>query len=185
MKDESEPLDFLEKSHCVPIILALYRNGMMNRNQLYDQLGETINIVIKRINFLIERDIVYEMDMKAKPFAKFIYLTGKGKAVAEKLENIEEIMEKPGTGSIGRLHIPFEPNEDDLMDESEISNSPQLMHDLELEIDERSRCPKCGNKMHIIPDKKKAAWICFKCGTRFSTDKRNAFKLWVLEDYRF
>lgn len=180
---ESEPLSFLEKSHCVPIILALHRKGMMNRNQLYNELKETINVVIKRIPILIDLGLVFEKEMPVKPLAKYIGLTGKGKAIAEKLEEMESIMEKPGTGHIGHLHIPLVPD----IDEEEMckieSSKPPRIQDLRKEYKELITCPICKSERYLIEIKGKETWICPECGTKFDSTIEEAFNMLYLENH--
>jgi transposase-like protein len=180
---ESEPLSFLEKSHCVPIILALYRNGMMNRNQLYGELKETINVVIKRIGFLIDQNLIFERDMKVKPFAKYIGLTGKGITVAKKLVEIETVMETPGTGPISHLHIALIP---DIREEPMFVNpsKPQvIIKNPKKEYKELIECPICGSERYLIESISKTTWICFKCGTKFDAILEDAIKLAFLEEH--
>jgi len=181
--DESAPLAFLEKSHCVPILIALYRNGMMNRNQLYAELGQTINIVIKRIKFLKDRELIYEIEMKVKPFAKYIDLTGKGKAVAQRLSEIEAIVDRLGTGDIGFVHVHF-PRQEVLV------SFGLFEHEVESAIDfdqinwPDSKCTTCKKQMHLIQDKEEYNWICFKCGTRKKATKREAMEAWLISNYK-
>jgi DNA-binding HxlR family transcriptional regulator len=94
MVDESEPLAFLEKSHCASILLVLYRKGIMCHNELFAELGETYNVVVKRINFLVGCGLVSEYVMVVRPFRKDVKLTDRGLFVASKLEEIERILKE-------------------------------------------------------------------------------------------
>lgn len=164
MPDESAPLAFLEKSHCVPILLALYRKGMMNRNQLYDELGQTINIVMKRIHLLIDINLIEERKMKVKPFAKFIFLTSKGWDIADSLEHMEQIMNRPIYRKSKRIHLGDNPfmNVLDQSFDDETEDTIQLT-----EIDwSNYNCPNCKAEMHLFKDEDRFTWICFDCGTR-------------------
>lgn len=178
---ESEPLSFLEKSHCVPIILALDRNGMMNRNQLYEELNETINVVVKRIAFLSDCDLIFERTMEAKPFAKYIGLTDKGKIVADKLWEIKNTMETPGIGFISHLYVPLA---SDVIEDTYVPglfDSPVVVKNLKKELKELIACPNCGNDRYLIIIKEKETWICFKCGMKSEPKDTDVTDLYAIE----
>jgi len=185
--DESAPLAFLEKSHCVPILMALYKKGMMNRNQLYNELGQTINIVIKRINFLIEKELIIEYKMKVKPFAKFIDLTPKGREIAKCLQHINLTMTEKGlTYSIyeRRIHIVISSEDIDnnwpIKGESWDPEINKYNHPIKL-FDNYMLCPKCNIKLHMINDNNQYVWLCFNCGYKEMVNIKTAIKLYLEE----
>ena len=181
MPDESAPLAFLEKSHCVPILLALYRKGMMNRNQLYKELGQTINIVIKRINFLERKGLICEIEMKVKPFAKYIDLTRTGYAIAESLCGMENIAKLPIKQIHSRVHLGFNPYPiiDKIPDEFEPNPEDHTFYHIKWE---DLNCPKCKKEMHLLYDEDDFFWLCFDCGTRKASCPEEAFEAWIQEE---
>lgn len=186
MPNESEPLSFLEKSHDVPIILALNRNGMMNRNQLYRELNETINVVIKRIDFLKSANLVFEREMKVKPLAKYIGLTEKGQKVAIKLLEIQRTMESPSTGFIGHLQMPIIPDPDideEAEKEYEQDNPPPEPKELIKEYKKLITCPICRSERDLIMIKGEPTWICYRCGAKDIADIRQAYDLQYIEKH--
>lgn len=185
MPIECEPLSFLEKSHCVPILLALDRIGMMNRNQIYKELNESIKVVIKRIEFLIDCDLIFEKTMKVKPFAKYIGLTGKGKNVAVKLWEIKREMEKPGAGFIGHLFVPLAPEEIEDTFGTGSLDEPAVAKDLKKALRELVICPECGSQeRYLIETKGKKIWMCFRCGVKTESNPSEVANLYAIE-YNF
>lgn len=174
-EDGVNPLKFLEKSHNISIIMALYKNGMMNRNQLYDELGETINVVIKRINQLIENDLIYEKEMKVKPFTKGIALTTKGREVANELEKIKKILSKDIPNKSWRVNYPFKIDEELMLQVH--PGDPEYYR---VFIEDLS-CNNCGADTFLMKDKDKFAWVCFKCGSKKDADIEDAKRLLLWE----
>lgn len=180
MPDKGEdvnPLTMLEKSHSISIIMALYRNGMMNRNQLYQELGETINIVMKRIDLLIENELVYQKKMKVKPFTKGIALTYKGRAVARDLEKIEETLKHGTLNIMYRVNYPFKADEE-MKEEVFSEKDSHSYYEIFLE---RLLCNKCKSKTFLMKDKNKFVWVCFECGNKVEADIEDAKRLMLWE----
>ena len=160
----NSPLAFLEKSHCISIILALSHKGIMNRNQLYDELGQTISIVIKRIDLLIEKEVIYEFKMPVKPFAKNMVLTEKGKQIAHHLEEIEKKVKIPGTGKIKRINFPVEE-----LTNTQPHNDPEFWKKYINQMKEdasKITCSRCGEITYLAKDGNKSYWVCTHCGQR-------------------
>lgn len=182
MPDESAPLAFLEKSHCVPILLALYRKGMMNRKQLYNELNETINIVIKRINFLKEKGLIYEEELTVRPFAKYIDLTVTGYEIAKRLCDIENLAISPYSRKFSRIHLGLDPRF--IMDKciEEGIDIKEIEEDLkEFDLSD-VKCPHCNNELDYIRNEDQFFWICLKCGSKISSSYKEAVKLWISEN---
>jgi hypothetical protein len=182
---EQEPLAFLEKSHCVPILLALYNMGMLNRNQLYQELGETINIVIKRIELLKESGLVHEFKMKKKPFAKYLALTYKGREVAADLQHILNTVNRPGGKSVWRVNCPLEVDDQLGEDMARFAGEPEYERqatELRYEV-AHLQCPECKEDTYLVKDDAGYHWICFTCGTKSEADLEDARKLLFIEKY--
>lgn len=183
MPDESAPLAFLEKSHCVPILLALYRKGMMNRNQLYNELGQTINIVIKRIQFLKDKGLIYEEKMNVRPFAKYIDLTRSGYEIAKRLYDIETLtIFPPDKHKFSRIHLGLDSRfiMDKCIEEGiEIKEVDEDLDKLDLS---NFICPNCKNELDYIRDGNQFFWLCLKCGFRKESSYKEAFVLWINEN---
>jgi DNA-binding HxlR family transcriptional regulator len=175
--EEVSPLTILEKSHNISIIMALFRNGMMNRNQLYQELGETINIVMKRIDLLTEHELVYEKKMKVKPFTKGIALTYKGRDVAKELDKIEKTLKSPTLNITYRVNYPFKTDKE-LEEEVGPEKDSHFYYEVFLE---KLQCNKCRSKTFLMKDKNKFVWVCFECGNKVDADIEDAKRLMLWE----
>lgn len=185
MPDGAAPLAFIEKSHCVPILLTLYKNGMMNRNQLYSELGQTINIVIKRINFLIISGLIKEYQMKVRPFAKYIDLTPKGLLIADLLEQMNSVITGHQNNYERRVHIIFD-NKEVAMNYGSVfklpSDSIGKFAKCYSEIFESyEMCPHCQTKTHLLKKGEKYYWLCFNCGNKKVISELEAKSIWLKE----
>jgi hypothetical protein len=179
---EPEMLGFLEKSHCVPILITLDKNGIMNRNQIYAELGETIRVVIKRIELLKEYGLIYETKMTVKPYAKYINLTIKGKKIASRLSQIQSIMEKNFEYPISLFNFRYEPNYP--KDFDKVLNYKDYVKKagiVKTEHDDLTICPKCSNYFHAVNNTGKDEWVCYSCGYRKIALNEEFLKLYVLE----
>ncbi len=179
---ELEPLGFLEKSHCAPILIALNNNGMMNRNQVYKTLGDPIRLIIKRIDLLKQYGLIYEIKMIVKPFAKYINLTKRGKVVALYLANIQKEMEVEYLHPISLFEFHFSPKA--------IKNHKPIFESLPIPITDTSvisvqkkltTCPNCSNTLHAIKEGRRAEWKCFYCGFRKFASQEELTCLWEIE----
>lgn len=179
---DGSPLAFLEKSHCISIILALSRNGILNRNQLYDELGQTINIVIKRIDLLIENEVIYEFKVPVKPFAKYIVLTEKGHKIAEHLKVIEEVVKVPGTGAIRRINLPYKEVFNLVVPDENADHFREFVRNNKKEAS-GIKCSRCDSITYLARDNKKYYWICVHCGNKEKADQDDILTVAVAEHY--
>lgn len=180
--DDSEPLAFLEKSHCISIIQTLARNGMMNRNQLYKELGENINIVIKRVDLLLSREIVHEFEIPVKPFAKYLALTEKGRSIADHLDAIENILTIPGTVNVYRVNFPFDMDTEEIKLAEKQPNFKEYVRRKKEQAPD-IKCKKCGELTYLAKDKKKYVWVCMHCGYKVKAEFDDIATVAVAERY--
>jgi len=171
---EHDPWEFLGKSHCVPIILALDKDGMMNRNQLYQKLGGTINIIIKRIELLKELGIIEEYRMNVKPFAKYIDLTVKGITIAHGLQQIITSSHEKKSKYERKVHIRYWHALDTL-------DGRQTGDVMIKRFEENEYCPICSKPTHLLKDKDEYVWECFNCGLRKEIDENEAMEMALIE----
>jgi hypothetical protein len=86
-------IEALEEKHAIKVLLLLREKGELDRTSLYRELDKGPVIGIKRVDRLVEEKLLIETIQPVKPFAHFITLSPKGQKVADKLAEIEEILE--------------------------------------------------------------------------------------------
>lgn len=82
----------LEATHAIKILIILLREGKMIKGVLASYVAKGTVSVQSRVEELIQLGLVIEEREQQRPFRKFVELTPKGRAVAEKLAEIEEIL---------------------------------------------------------------------------------------------
>jgi len=74
------------------IIAVLKRKGPMFRSILYNTISKSTGAPRARVDDLIKIGILEEKVSETAPLSKTVYLTEKGKKVAEKVIEIEEML---------------------------------------------------------------------------------------------
>ncbi|NLI74185.1 MAG: hypothetical protein GX369_05395 [Euryarchaeota archaeon] len=86
----------LEATHAIKILIILYFEGKMIKGVLASYVAKGTVSVQSRVDELLQLDLVTEEQEQQRPFRKFIELTPKGRAVAEHLAAIEELLQGEG-----------------------------------------------------------------------------------------
>ena len=91
--------EVLGKKHSMPILIALYKNnsfekGKTFQKQLKKQIGHKTDTVKNRLFELRELGLVKFETSEEFQHKEYSWLTPKGKCVAEKLAEIEEIIKE-------------------------------------------------------------------------------------------
>lgn len=93
MRPEGPDLTVLENTHAITIMLILAREGSMYKGMLYQKISKNTASVQRRIDSLVKAGLVTETETKEHPFPRIIDLTPLGREVAERLDEIEELMQ--------------------------------------------------------------------------------------------
>jgi predicted transcriptional regulator len=91
---ENTNLDILEDSVSLNILYVLIQSQerRMIRGVLYSRISSSSNTAQKRIDSLIRHGLIAETIEPLPPKRKWVELTEKGRLIAEKLVEIEEIL---------------------------------------------------------------------------------------------
>jgi len=92
MQTAKSPLNYLEHPYSLRILTTIYREGKILRSILYNKLSKSITPLVRRVNELIELGLIHEELSEFAPISKTLSLTEKGKKVAERVIEIEEIL---------------------------------------------------------------------------------------------
>lgn len=84
----------LESTMAMRILLVLLREGDMFRSILYNRVAKGVNTARFRVDELLEAGLLTEEVSQFPPLSKRIGLTEKGRRVAEKIAEIERILEE-------------------------------------------------------------------------------------------
>ena len=94
----------LEKNNLFSILIYLYRNGRCMKSSLYE-ISKT-NTLPSKIAYLIEHGLITEDQRRFENNTKYIELTDKGRKIAQRIADIEDLMndvdpesEQPNHGS--------------------------------------------------------------------------------------
>lgn len=92
-------IEILGKKHSIPILITLYKNksfekGKTFQKQLKEEIGHKTDTVKNRLFELREMDLANFEASEEFQHKEYSWLTPKGKRVAEKLVEIEEIIKK-------------------------------------------------------------------------------------------
>jgi len=86
-------MKIFEKSQTIGILISLYKYGdKMYLTQLFDKLGHKGSLVMGRLNELHNLGLINDEVEEKFGGRRYIWLTEKGKKVAERLVEIERIM---------------------------------------------------------------------------------------------
>ncbi|MDH7509376.1 MAG: hypothetical protein QHH00_08330 [Methanomassiliicoccales archaeon] len=88
----TSPLEILENTYALRILVVLKRKGPLFRSILYNLISKSTGAPRIRVDELIEAGLLEEKISTVPPFTKTVSLTEKGKKVAEKVAEIEEIL---------------------------------------------------------------------------------------------
>lgn len=94
MKTTNRKIACLEDKYTLQVLLALLEKGPAPKSIIYQIVSRNIPTVQRRVNALIELGLIHEDMMQTPPFTKTISLTEKGRRVAEKVAEIEEILKE-------------------------------------------------------------------------------------------
>lgn len=94
MFNENPSVEVLEETHALKILLVLLREGRMIKGVLNQKITRSTVSVQRRIDALVRAGLLSEEQEEQHPFRKYIELTPRGRAVAEHLQAIEEILQK-------------------------------------------------------------------------------------------
>ena len=83
----------LEEKYCLRILTCVLAEGPIYKSVLYTKISKTISVPMKRVDYLVEINLLKETVSERPPRSKLIELTPKGRQVAEKLAVIEKILE--------------------------------------------------------------------------------------------
>ena len=94
-------IEALEKEKAIQILIELYKMEINNedkinraKNKIAAKIGGSPSTFIKRFNELEKEGFIHIEQEKDFPFKEFVYLTEKGRKVAEHLIEIERIIER-------------------------------------------------------------------------------------------
>lgn len=91
-----QTIEFLERAHAVKILVKVLKEEPIAKGILYGMLKENTEVMKKRVAEQINMDILKEEIVKKDGTqVRILTLTPKGRRVAEKLRDIEEIMGEP------------------------------------------------------------------------------------------
>ncbi|HHT76015.1 MAG: winged helix-turn-helix transcriptional regulator [Methanomassiliicoccaceae archaeon] len=85
-----------EDTQAIGIMLVLLKEGRIFTTELSSRLAKGAGTTISRVRSLVAEDLIMEERETEFPRRKFLELTPKGRAVAEKLAEIEEILNGGG-----------------------------------------------------------------------------------------
>ena len=92
-------IETLGRKHSIPILIALYKSNAFQKGVMYqlllkEKLGHKSESIKNRLNELRHEKLLdFKVEIKFQA-REDIWLTSKGKQVAEKLVEIEKIIEK-------------------------------------------------------------------------------------------
>lgn len=86
----------LEATHAIKILIILRNEGKTVKGNLAGYVAKGTVSVQSRVTELSQLGLVVEEQENKKPFRKFVELTPKGRKIAEKLAEIEELLRKEG-----------------------------------------------------------------------------------------
>jgi len=94
-------IEVLEKEKALQILIEVYKIELNNedkinraKNKISIRVGGSPSTFIKRFNELEKAGLIRVEQQKEFPFKEFVFLTPKGKKIAEYLIEIEKIMEE-------------------------------------------------------------------------------------------
>lgn len=87
------PFDEIPDNLSLRILLECLNNGPSVRSVLYARLGKGNQTVQAKLDAMIDSGLLVGRDESTPPKRKWVELTDKGRQVAEKLAEIEEILE--------------------------------------------------------------------------------------------
>lgn len=87
-----QDLSFLERAHATRLLRVCLREGPMPKSILYQIMQGTPNVMQARIRELVDAGMLSEVMEDHTPYRKIISLTPKGRRVAEKLAEIDNIL---------------------------------------------------------------------------------------------
>jgi len=76
----------LEEQHSHSVLMILLKSPGLLKSELHNECiktGASKNTVIKRINELVENKLIYAEQSKTHKSGRYLYLTDKGKKLAE------------------------------------------------------------------------------------------------------
>lgn len=83
----------IQDGHSVRILIYLLNNGRSVRTSVYYQASNSANTAKNKIDHMIDSNLIKEVEEPFPPKRKWVELTDKGRKVAEKLAEIEGILE--------------------------------------------------------------------------------------------
>ena len=86
------PLSELEATYALRILATLHKEGKMFRSILYNKVSKSTKAPQLRVDTLIQIGLIDEAVSELAPFSKTVSLTEKGRKVAEKVAEIEEVL---------------------------------------------------------------------------------------------
>ena len=89
---EVEKLGSLEQTGALRLLVTLLKNDALPVSELIKVVGCSQHALYNAIETLLEAGLIYEAHEKSFPRRRIFRLTEKGRKVAEKLLEIEEIM---------------------------------------------------------------------------------------------
>lgn len=94
MRTENSNLAVLESVYAMRILALLLKEGPTFRSILYQRVSRSTNSPKARVDELLEAGLLTEEVSQFPPLSKRIGLTEKGRRVAEKIAEIERILEE-------------------------------------------------------------------------------------------
>lgn len=92
MINENRKVAVLEDKYVLQILLVMLERESAPKSIIYQSVSRNIPTVQKRVDDLIALGLIHEDRMQIPPFTKTVSLTEKGRKVAEKVAEIEEIL---------------------------------------------------------------------------------------------
>lgn len=83
----------MEDTYALRILVYLFKNGPTFKSVLYSSVSKTITAPKLRVETLVEMGLLSEVVSKHPPYTKTIDLTPKGRKIAEKLVEIEKMLD--------------------------------------------------------------------------------------------
>lgn len=93
MKYSGLKIDLLESAHALKVLYALLKEGPTARSALYSMISSSNRTVYDRVEELLIAKLIEEGPMDKPPY-RGLYLTKKGKEMAEHVEAMEQILNR-------------------------------------------------------------------------------------------
>lgn len=87
-----QDVERIEQAHAVKVLLRVLKDEPIPKSMLYQKIGKNTDVLSKRIEELKAIGLLNEEEVRTDALRKMISLTPKGRRVAEKLSEIEDIL---------------------------------------------------------------------------------------------